>query len=67
MIEPLERAMSRNMNEMYWPEKIKEQEKEHDGLKEGLSTKKNLRGPYEDIPGRAKSTEYHDKLTKSGE
>lgn len=58
--------MYRNQISIDWPMDKPEEEK-YDGLKEGLSEKKKLRGPYEDVPGRAKSTEYHDKLTKTGE
>ena len=34
-----------------------------ESLKDGLSIKKPLRGPYDTVPGRVTSTDYNDPLT----
>lgn len=38
--------------------------KEEDGesLKDGLSIKKPMRGPFDTVPGRVSSTDYYDPL-----
>ena len=38
-----------------------------ESLKDGLSRKKPLRGPYERVPGRVESTDYYNPLTPEGE
>lgn len=56
--------MRRQLNNSFvmegWPQK-----KEGDGgsLKDGLSVKKPLRGPYEGVPARESSTDYCEPLT----